>query len=233
MARGGAGPVARSGPEWTRNGSYLVFRRLRQDVVAFRALVEREARARSIAADAVAAKLIGRRRDGTPLVESPGGLNDFELYGPDPQGRRVPLAAHIRKVYPRDSPTTTGGESDTQTHRLLRRGIPFGVPLPEGAGADHPDANPQFPADRGLLFLCYQTSIARQFEFVQRRWSNRTSFPADDAGHDPIIGQAPGTRWCAIDRGEPVHLADRVVVPTGGEYLFAPGLRALRQLAGA
>ena len=65
------------------------------------------------------------------LPENPKRNNNFE-YGDDDQGLIVPRAAHIRKVYTRDE-TLPGlkdaedSESVTQTHRLLRRGIPFGT----------------------------------------------------------------------------------------------------------
>src|SRR5438874_12575414 len=99
--------------------------------------------------------------------------NHFE-YGEDPQGLQVPRAGHIRKAYPRDQEGTeesgTDSESRTQTHRILRRGIPYGPSFgaETGGGAD---------VDRGLLFLCYQRSIAEQFEFVQGAWINDAEFP--------------------------------------------------------
>src|SRR5206468_3940456 len=75
------GPVADAVPQWTRNGSYLVFRRYRQDVEAFQNFV------RSTAADLVnrgfsgftperlGAKLIGRWASGTPIVRAPDSDN--------------------------------------------------------------------------------------------------------------------------------------------------------------
>ena len=51
----------------------------------------------------------------------------------DAAGKLVPRAAHIRKAYPRNEKTPTGGEADTQTHRILRRGIPYGESFREGA----------------------------------------------------------------------------------------------------
>ena len=84
-----------------------------------------------------------------------------------------------RKVYPRDSPTPGGGESDTQTHRILRRGIPFGTSFRPSLGATGHGGKfgVEEPRDRGLLFLCYQSSLARQFEFLQRVWVNNPTFP--------------------------------------------------------
>jgi Dyp-type peroxidase family len=226
------GPVAQQGPGWARNGSYLVFRRLRQDVPGFAAFVAATARTQGISTDLMGAKLIGRYPSGAPLelgADDPANLdpsrtNDFE-FGGDPQGRVVPRSAHIRKVYPRDSRTRDGGESETQTHRMLRRGIPYG-PSYDGSAASA-------AVDRGLLFLCYQSSIERQFEFVQSRWVNDDDFPRRGDGVDPLVSQRGGNRQFSLPGGRPDHVAlmQRFVTTTGGAYLFAPSLSALRQLA--
>lgn len=81
--------IARGGAEWMDNGSYLVFRRLRQDVAAFRAFLAAEVpRIRQVAgfeemtADRLAALLVGRWPKGTALMRSPDGDE------PDPMGDR-------------------------------------------------------------------------------------------------------------------------------------------------
>ena len=237
----GAGAVSLSGPAWTANGSYLVFRRLRQDVAGFRAFVAETAKAQGMSEDLLGAKLVGRYKSGAPLAISgpktrdPGpsdpalladtAINDFEFAEDDPDGAVVPLAAHIRKAYPRDEDTPDGGEEDTQTHRVLRRGIPYGASLPADATSD--DAE-----DRGLLFLCYQTSISRQFETVQRHFVNDPDFPEAGAGQDPIITQSPATGSFTLPGGRPNHIAlmTRFVTTTGGEYFFQPSITALSQL---
>jgi Dyp-type peroxidase family len=226
------GPASTSGPSWTRNGSYLVFRRLRQDVAGFKAFVAATAASQGISTDLMGAKLVGRFPSGAPLElggDDPANLddsriNDFE-FGDDPAGRVVPRAAHIRKVYPRDSQTRDGGESETQTHRMLRRGIPYG-PSYDGSPASA-------AVDRGLLFLCYQSSIERQFEFVQGRWVNSDDFPRRGDGVDPVISQRGGNRSFTLLGGRPDHVAlmQRFVTTTGGAYLFSPSISALRQLA--
>src|SRR5947207_2039539 len=61
------------------------------------------------------------------------------------------------------------GQPGTQTHRLLRRGIPFG-----SSSRSTPAVPVNDQVDRGLLFMAYMTSIADQFEFVtQDRKSTR------------------------------------------------------------
>jgi Dyp-type peroxidase family len=73
-----AGPIARAVPEWTRNGSFLVFRRLRQDVGLFwRTMKEQAAQLATrksfpaLTDEALAAKLVGRWLSGAPVNRTP------------------------------------------------------------------------------------------------------------------------------------------------------------------
>ena len=119
------------------------------------------------------------------------------------------------------------------THRILRRGIPFGASLPVTTPVGDPSANPPFPNDRGLFFLCYQSSIARQFEFMQSHWANNPNFPTAGAGQDPISSQAalPGTFTLKGNRTNHVELMARFVLTTGGDYFFQPSVSALHTLS--
>jgi Dyp-type peroxidase family len=251
------GPISVSGPAWTADGSYLVFRRLRQDVAGFHRFLADAAQAQGLTTDQLGAKLVGRYPSGAPLertADQPEGfdpstgdpsrddpglldemrVNNFEFAEDDGDGTLVPRAAHIRKVYPRDSRTPTGLEADTQTHRILRRGIPFGQSFHDGTPADSPTgAGAPFPNDRGLLFLAYQSSIERQFEFIMARWVNEPDATEPGDGHDPIISQARADRLFTLPGGRPGHVAmmQRFVITTGGAYLFQPSLSALRFLA--
>jgi Dyp-type peroxidase family len=253
-----AGPVVVDGPEWTADGSYVVYRRLRQDVAGFRAFVREAAEQHGLDADVMGAKLVGRYRSGAPLepvegldpsIDTTAGdpseqdstildrdrINDFEFAEHDADGAVVPRGAHVRKVYPRDTQTPTGGEADTQTHRMIRRGIPFGESFDADASAGSPAAGDvAFPDDRGLVFLCYQASIEDQFEFVQTQWVNDEDAPNAGGGRDPIISQDVASRSFALPGGRPDHVAlmQRFVTTTGGAYLFQPSIRALRQLGG-
>ena len=251
------GPVSTSGPDWTVDGSYLVFRRLRQDVAGFRHFVAQAAGAQGLSEDQMGAKLVGRYPSGAPLAATellpgvdttagdpsvdtpelldPEHINDFEFAEDDPEGLVVPRGAHIRKVYPRDDRTTTGREADTQTHRILRRGIPFGRSYdPAAPASSATGAEAAFPDDRGLVFLCYQSSIERQFEFITRTWVNDPDAPTADAGQDPVIAQSDASRTFTLPGGRPDHLSlmQRFVTTTGGAYLFAPSVDGLRRLAG-
>ena len=217
-------------PGWMRDGSFQVFLRLTQDVAGWFEQMERLGGA---LAEDVAAKAIGRRHDGTALAPGGGGrgANDFD-FAEDPEGDHTPRFAHIRKVNPRDNRVF-----NDRTHRVLRRGIPFGPRFQrDKAGAGDQDA------ERGLLLNAFMASIEDQFEFVQRWAGSPRSVPAGaggDAGEpaadgpDPLIGASSGP--CVLRRQgeEPVQLdLRRFVRTTGAVYAFTPSLPALRRLAG-
>ena len=94
--------------------------------------------------------------------------------------------------------------------------------------------------DRGLLFLAYQTSIERQFEFLTNLWVNNPDFSDAGNGHDPILGQSqdPTTRDRSIviqaenpANSATVKLPKDWVIPTGGGYFFTPSIQGLKHLA--
>jgi len=225
------------GPKWARNGSYAVFRRLKQDVAGFRSAVGAQAaRANGgLTPELLGAKLVGRWTSGAKLGEPgkdptsppwPGddaarvARFDFEK---DPTGERTPYFAHIRKSNPRDP--------EAQRHRLIRRGIPYGPALPPEVDDDQ--------KDRGLLFLAYQASLSTQFEHVQRNWLNNAKFPAPQTGRDPLVGQPGGANELILPlrggqgqapRHVPIMLGQFVTM-TGGGYFFSPSIEALTQLA--
>lgn len=228
------------GPAWSRDGSFLVVRRLRQDVAGFWALARRVGRATGREPIAAAARLVGRWPGGAPLVTSPrrddpaqARRNDFAFEATDPEGRRCPLAAHIRKVNPRDVTTEQGGANDTLARLMMRRGIAYGPAVPEPWRMRADDG-----IDRGLVFAAHMASIVDQFEFLPQNWTNDPLQP-EGGGHDPLIGQEDAgarRRFVEVPRargGAPVRIRlDReLVVPTGGGYFFAPSIAALRSLA--
>jgi hypothetical protein len=182
----------------------------------------------------VAAKVVGRWPDGSPLVLRPHAgdrdlgddrkrANDF-VYAGDPDGMACPRGAHIRRANPRDG--LRAGSRLTARHRLLRRGMPYGPPLPEGADDDG--------EDRGLVFVSFQASIERQFEIVQARWLNDGDAFGLGRSPDPVAGAVGDGGTRLQFGGRPPHYATAMrafVTPRGGEYLFVPGLAALRAFA--
>ena len=238
------GPPSDGGAPWMRNGSFMVYRRLEQLVPEFDAKVAAEATAHALTAAEMGARIVGRFKSGWPVIVSghddpvkgPQPLlnNDFE-FGGDPKGVACPFAAHIRKSYPRDDTTPGGGEPDTQTRRIMRAGIPFG---PE-VGADERKAG-RTSRSRGLMFVCYQTSIVDQFEFMMKFWINNPDFHDPGTGQDPLIGQAPGANRTRIDTGlpktppkAPITFAADFVRPTGGGYFFMPSIKAIDTILSA
>jgi Dyp-type peroxidase family len=239
------GPVPEIAAPWMRNGSYMVFRRLEQKVPEFRRFVREQAARFGMDRELLAARMVGRWRSGAPLELAPlrdnPGLgaddnrnNDFE-FGDDRFQRKCPYAAHIRKVYPRDDVT----QAEAQRHRIIRAGIPFGPEVEPGETTTR--------QSRGLMFVCYQTSIERQFEFIQSRYANNPGFvegklrPGGGAvapGFDPIIGQAPGNgardmdepypNYPAGNRRTTLAMPHQFVVLTAAAYFFVPSITALR-----
>jgi deferrochelatase/peroxidase EfeB len=69
------GPISEAGPAWAKDGSFVVFRRLRQDVEAFREFVNETAFQLRLSPEFVGAKLVGRWASGAPLLRAPEADN--------------------------------------------------------------------------------------------------------------------------------------------------------------
>jgi Dyp-type peroxidase family len=234
---------------FVRNGSHLVFRQLAQDVLGFWKYIRSQARDLGIDPVLLASKMVGRWPNGAPLVRAPvretAGLEQFDSFGyaaADAKGHACPLASHIRRTNPRDALVPDPQESVriVNRHRLVRRGRPYGepvsMPLDPSAFLPRLDEIAAAPAvDRGLHFLCFNSNIRRQFEFVQQTWINNPKFAHQYDGPDPIV-TPPGGGEFEIP-GEParrrVSPLQSFVTVRGGAYFFMPGLRALRAISGA
>jgi Dyp-type peroxidase family len=228
------GPPPAPAPPLHRNGTFMVWRKLHQDVAGFRAWIAQAAQETGFEPGLVAAKAIGRWPDGSPLVLRPAWgdtrlgndrerVNDF-VYAGDADGIACPRGAHIRRANPRDA--LRAGSRLTARHRLLRRGMPYGPPLPDGA--------PDDGKGRGLIFVSLQVSIERQFEIVQARWLNDGDPFGLGRTPDPVAGTVPACGARLQFGGRPPHYATAMqafVTPRGGEYLFVPGIAALRAFA--
>jgi Dyp-type peroxidase family len=215
-----------------RNATFMVWRKLRQDVAAFRGQVAAQAQRLGLDPELVVAKIVGRWRDGSPLVLRPDApdpdlgndrrrANDFR-YAEDRLGLRCPRGAHVRRTNPRDALGDDGRL--TARHRILRRGLPYGPALPEGA--------PDDGVDRGLIFVCMQASIERQFEIVQAQWCNDGNAFGLGAQADPIAA-APGGEMRHTIEGHPPRFVSPLrscVRCRGGEYLLLPSIGALQAL---
>lgn len=233
---GGAGIQAPDPPELRLNGTYVVFRKLYQDVAAFRSYLATAAKALYSSDDQyhqelVAAKMMGRWRSGCPVDLSPDKddpavaadahrRNNF-TYAGDDQGLRCPLGSHLRRTNPRETPLKRA--TAVRRHRLIRRGVEYGPHLQDGALEDD-------GVDRGLINLFIQADIERQFEFVQKEWMKGGEFMGlDPSEQDPINGTGGEGTQLSVPGAKQPFLFDlpTFVKVKGGEYLFVPGLKAL------
>jgi Dyp-type peroxidase family len=228
-------PDAPAAP-FDRNGTFMVYRKLAMDVAAFRRFLADAGGRYPGGPELLAAKIVGRWQDGTPLslspdapdpeiVADPQRINDF-TYKDDPQGLRCPLGAHIRRTNPRDNKGFFDGLL-TNRHRIVRRGRLYGKPLPEGATEDDGQ-------ERGLVFVCFNVDFWRQFETIQATWIDDGDPFGLGTDRDFLTGcPVNGEGKMTVQGTPPFFLAPqpRFVVNRGGEYLFQPSISALRWLA--
>ncbi|MGI9315718.1 MAG: Dyp-type peroxidase [bacterium] len=197
-----------------RNGGYLVFRQLQQDVPGFWQFLDNEARGDPARREQLAEAMVGRRRDGRPLMpvsntvspENHSGQhsNNFN-YDNDPAGKVCPVGAHIRRTNPRTGDLPPGFGfltrilqtfglhrksrsrdlvASTRFHRLLRRGRPYGPSL----SPEQALTVKQDSNIRGLNFVALTANISRQFEFVQSAWIASSKFGGVQNETDPLLG---------------------------------------------
>jgi deferrochelatase/peroxidase EfeB len=216
----------------TRNGSFMAYLRIQEHVGVFREFLKRQGGAEPAGQEHLAAKMMGRWRSGAPLVLCPHEddpalgkdlqrTNDFDYATMDPHGYACPVGSHIRRMNPRD----TG--DNLNRHQLIRRGGTYGELLPPN--------EPDDGLDRGIAAFMGCGSLIRQFEFVMGVWANDTNFKGQANSRDPIVGTQDGTLDLVIPKrpvrqkfaGIPAFTTIR-----GGAYLFLPGIKGLRLLAG-
>jgi len=211
-----------------RNGTFMVWRKLEQRVSSMERFFEAAAGGDAGRQRWLEAKVVGRWKDGTSLIDAPYAQpparhperrpgNEFD-YGKDPTGSRCPLGAHVRRANPRTS--LKWGTERTRRHRIIRRGIPY-----------------QDGDERGLIFVCFNASIARQFELIQGKWlMDGDAFGLGDE-QDAMLGHGDPEGKITIDgdRGRPVTFLRRPAEPfvrtRGGYYLYVPGIAALKLIA--
>jgi deferrochelatase/peroxidase EfeB len=124
-------------PAWTAGGTYQVVRVIRM-------MVERWDRASLDEQEAI----FGRHKvSGAPL--SGQKETDLPEYGEDPDGKVIPLTAHIRLANPRDQ--------RTKDKVLVRRGMSYSRGV-DSAGL----------LDQGLAFVSYQRRLSHFLEAQER-----------------------------------------------------------------
>jgi deferrochelatase/peroxidase EfeB len=200
--------------------------------------------------DWLAARLVGRWQDGSSLVRSadtPATGDDgaakpdnaFLFGAEDPRGIRCPFGAHIRRANPRDTRLhSTPEESHDEVaavnrHRILRVGRAYGYCAGEGSARQKHE---------GLLFMCLNADIERQFEFIQKTWILNRNIHGLEDEPDALMARNPRD-----EHGRPIPRKFTIPLPSGplrlaidrdfvrvvgGGYFFLPSRSALRYLSG-
>jgi deferrochelatase/peroxidase EfeB len=201
-------------PTWLCNyGSYSAVRILEQDAAGFEQLLADVAARFDVDPEWVAAKMMGRWRDGSPLTLTPHApdpkmpaerINKFDYapslaeptYYDDYDGMRCPIGAHARRLNPRSALVT----GKPHSRRLIRRGMAYGPPFDP--------AHPQDGIERGLFgfFVCGDLEMQSA--------SGGTFVIPRPGGLAPISFYVP-----------------RLIHTRGGLYTFLPGMAALKNLA--
>lgn len=229
-------PASTAFPRWAALGSYLVCRRLRQDVPAFWRFAAATGSALGIAPLKFASMLVGRWPSGAPVMRTPAAdnaalagdewadnhfiyndptrpmpLKPIPGYGGDgfPQAQADMLGLvcpHFAHIR-KSNPRDIATDLGKPADTLMRFMLRRGIPFgPPIAGLKKPPKK-LLEAERGLMFISYGSTIEDQFEFVTNRWVNHPVQP-NFGGHDPVIGQRD-------ERGRRERFID-VPLPGGG-----------------
>jgi Dyp-type peroxidase family len=201
-----------------RNGSYLVFRHLEQEVSGFWGFVSEKSPVNQ-GVDLAEAMLGRRLTTGDPLIAASRaeirgvGSNALDIrrngftYDPDPEGLICPFGAHIRRANPRTA-DMPGGKQCLISWLLHTLGLKHGGPRddlisssrfhriirrgrPFGVVIDHRESVLQGTPPgiaSGIYFIAINANISRQFEFIQNAWIVNAKFNGMDGETDPLLG---------------------------------------------
>ncbi len=221
------------------NGTFMVYRKLHQNVATFRRYLDEKGKLYSGGKEKLASKFIGRWRDGTPVELSPDAPNQEIVqdkrrnvnftFGNDQDGTRCPIGAHVRRMNPRDAFGFNGRLVNRR--RITRRGLPYGPYVPE----DQPVTD---DGERGIIFMALNASLFRQFEFVQQQWVEYGNDARLGNDKDILLGNHEARDRYTIQGTEdpknpPFVCGDlpHFVELRGGDYFFLPSMTALRMIA--
>ena len=231
------------------NGTFMVYRKLHQNVGTFREFLDRWSKLYGAGDESskekLAAKFVGRWQDGTPIelspdqpdqkiVNDPNRNTDF-MFGNDMAGTRCPVGAHVRRVNPRDA---FGFEGKlVHRRRISRRGMPYG-PVAPAEGETQIDAKQIDEVDRGVVFMALNASLSRQFEFVQQQWISYGNDAHLGNEKDLLMAQHGAREKFSIQgdttaANSPLFCTGlpNFVELRGGDYFFIPSITALGMLA--
>lgn len=225
------------------NGSFMVFREMQQHVERFWSAMERQTlnpdgTVNEVEKQRLAAKCVGRWPSGASLVNypdsDPGGSHENDDFGyaeKDPEGLKCPFGSHLRRNNPRDTVrdyTPKQSLKISRRHRIIRRGRRYELRNKNG------EIN-----EVGLHFLCFNTNIELQYEFIQYLWANNNQ--GEHLSNDPdiLIGKLnkenPHKDMSQFTvQAEPVNKFydgwEPFVNIKGGSYFFFPSISALHFL---
>lgn len=211
-----AAEAAVSSRDLGRDGCYLVLRTLKQNVQGFWQFVKAQAASEPERFEDLAAAMVGRRRNGSPLVS----LSEVPIPGIEPKtatqnqftfdsdrnGVQCPFGAHIRRANPRnaDLPTppvrgiqrfmrilglgTNDLQSDAKASTRFHRIVRRGREYGSRVTIEEALVQSEDTGTHGIHFICLVANIARQFEFLQSAWLMNTKFDALTDESDPLLG---------------------------------------------
>ncbi len=221
------------------NGTFMVYRKLHQNVETFRRYLDEKGNLYAGGKEKLAAKFIGRWRDGTPVELSPEKPDqaivgdkqrnvNFTFAG-DKDGARCPMGAHVRRSNPRDTFGFTGRLVNRR--RIARRGMPYGPYTPEDQPVRDQD-------EHGIIFIALNASLFRQFEFIQQQWIEYGNDAQQGNDKDVLMGNHDGRDKYIVqgteDPNNPPFVCGELpnfVELRGGDYFFVPSMTALRLIA--
>ena len=184
----------------SRNGTYMVYRKLHENVGTFNAFVKEHGSKYPGGEELLAAKFVGRWKDGAPLAAAPDQasrvkfwlkfkqadskeqdrlLSDF-TYDDDMSGAKCPFSSHMRRINPRASLEFIHEQGDVPGSMKINKDA-FDTP---GALANRrriirrglPYGSVSDPSsdkgNHGIVIMMLNADINRQFEFVQQQWIN-------------------------------------------------------------
>jgi len=220
-------PFAEDAPDkrdLARNGTYLIFRQLQQDVRGFWRYLDQQTGSNPEARQELAESMVGRRMNGDPMVplsaqpiavinKQSAAQNQF-TYESDNDGTGCPFGAHIRRTNPRNADLPAGSKGlfarlfhtlgfgskkyrdDVLASTRFHRLLRRGREYGPGLSPEQAIADSPDTDEHGIHFICMAANISRQFEFVQNAWLMSTKFDAMTEESDPLLGNRQSVPGC-------------------------------------
>ncbi|HTD16507.1 MAG TPA: hypothetical protein VK673_15090 [Chthoniobacterales bacterium] len=211
-----------------RNGTYMVFRQLQQDVRLFWQFALQQSGGDTAKAEQLASAMVGRTRSGDPLeaiqeqpipgIETKPGQKEQNrfTFEQDPTGSRCPFGGHIRRANPRntdfpDRPSDEltklitmagfgpkGFRDDLSSSVRFHRIVRRGREYGTRLTPEEALAPSGANPESGLHFICLNANICRQFEFLQNAWLNSPKFSGLTTESDPLLGNRVPIPGCPV-----------------------------------